>query len=73
MFDNIFNKKINNTKFYKTPEEAIYNGYVLGQVNGAYDPSKIKKEDGSLKPMRFSEASTEDRFKVFEYIKSKEW
>lgn len=71
MFDNIFNSKINNTKFYRTPEEALYHGYILEERNGAYPKDKIIKTDNSLKPMRFLEASESDRFKVFEYLKNR--
>lgn len=67
---NKFNRpNVSKTKLHKTPEEAIYHGLVLGQSNGAYPIEKIRKEDGSFKSMKFSEASEEDRKRVFEYLK----
>jgi hypothetical protein len=73
MLKKLHNNKFYNSKFYKTPEEAIYRGLILGETNGAFDFNRLKREDGSLKSLNFIEADSDDRKKVFGFKEAMKW
>lgn len=66
----LFRSVLGRTKIYKSPRQAIYHKHILNERNGVYGLQDILKEDGSLKPYNFEEASQEDRKKVFSLIKN---